>query len=69
MTSQEILQATDPIGDLEAYRTELGAFFERSDGVKFASIPCLDSDIEYLYETVLSVVESTTQAPEEVPTA
>lgn len=66
MTSQEILEATHPILALTEYRKDLNQFFERSDGVKFASLPCQDSDIEFLYETALTVVESTTKPPEEV---
>ena len=65
MTSQEILDSTQPIIDLRAHRQNLHAFFDRSDGVKFASLPCQDGDIEFLYETALTVVESTTKAPEE----
>ena len=65
MTSQEILDATHPILALTEYRQDLTSFFDRSDGVKFASLPCQDSDIEFLYETALTVVESTTKPPEE----
>ena len=66
MTSQELVKETDAILSLNDHRANLHAFFERSDGVKFASLLCRDDDIEFLYETVLTIVESTTERPEEV---